>query len=119
MTSAYHETRLEHDPRRDVVWKAFGAIISATSCPQTPVCSTWVAATGSSSTTSLPGVASASTCGTAFRNTSIRASSRSSQALTQLDGIEDGSVDFAFASNLFEHIAQPDFTKVLTRFAPS
>lgn len=31
----------------------------------------------------------------------------------QLDAIEDGAVDYAFASNLFEHISQDDLTRVL------
>lgn len=35
-------------------------------------------------------------------------------SVTDLDGVEDGSVDFAFASNLFEHISQADLAKVLT-----
>jgi SAM-dependent methyltransferase len=32
---------------------------------------------------------------------------------TQLDAIEDAAVDFAFASNLFEHLTQPAFGAVL------
>jgi len=32
---------------------------------------------------------------------------------TDLAGIADQSVDFAFASNLFEHVSQADFAKVL------
>lgn len=34
-------------------------------------------------------------------------------SVTNLDAIEDGSVDFAFASNLFEHIPQEAFGSVL------
>ena len=34
--------------------------------------------------------------------------------VTDLDFLEDGSVDFAFASNLFEHLSKDDFSKVLT-----
>ncbi len=34
-------------------------------------------------------------------------------SVTDLGGIDDASVDFAFASNLFEHISQADFAKVL------
>ena len=33
--------------------------------------------------------------------------------VTDLSFLEDGSVDFAFASNLFEHISQDDFARVL------
>ena len=34
-------------------------------------------------------------------------------AVTDLDSVEDKSVDFAFASNLFEHIGQDDFVTTL------
>ena len=34
-------------------------------------------------------------------------------SVTDLSAIEDGSVDFAFASNLFEHLTQGDFALVL------
>ena len=34
-------------------------------------------------------------------------------SVTDLSAIEDGSVDFAFASNLFEHISKEDFAAVL------
>jgi SAM-dependent methyltransferase len=33
--------------------------------------------------------------------------------VTDLSALSDGSVDFGFASNLFEHITQPDFSNVL------
>ncbi len=33
---------------------------------------------------------------------------------TDLSGLDDGSVDYAFASNLFEHISQDDLAAVLT-----
>lgn len=34
-------------------------------------------------------------------------------SVTDLEFIEDGSVNFAFASNLFEHLTQPEFALVL------
>ena len=34
-------------------------------------------------------------------------------SVTDLGAIEDGSVDFAFASNLFEHVSQADFATTL------
>jgi hypothetical protein len=36
-------------------------------------------------------------------------------SVTELDGIEDASVDFAFASNLFEHIPQEALVAVLAQ----
>jgi SAM-dependent methyltransferase len=38
--------------------------------------------------------------------------------VTGLDFLADGSVDFAFASNLFEHIPQEDFARVLDSLRP-
>lgn len=35
--------------------------------------------------------------------------------VTDLSFLEDGSVDFAFASNLFEHVSQEDFASVLAQ----
>ena len=40
-------------------------------------------------------------------------SSRSSARVTDLSAIADGSVDFAFASNLFEHVTQQEFAETL------
>src|SRR5579863_6158279 len=34
--------------------------------------------------------------------------------VTDLEAIEDSSVDFVFASNLFEHLPQSEFAKTLT-----
>ena len=61
------------------------------------------------------GAASGSTCGKAFAAISRRASSRWSAASPTLDAIEDDSVDFAFASNLFEHIPQDALVAVLAQ----
>ena len=35
--------------------------------------------------------------------------------VTDPSRLEDGSIDYAFASNLFEHLSQADFAKVLDR----
>ena len=38
--------------------------------------------------------------------------------VTDLDAIADASIDFAFASNLFEHLTQDELVAVLTRLKP-
>ncbi len=37
-------------------------------------------------------------------------------SVTDLSSVEDGSVDFVFASNLFEHLRQDEFAVVLQQF---
>ncbi len=38
--------------------------------------------------------------------------------VTDLSSLEDGSIDYAFASNLFEHLTQADFAAVLASLRP-
>jgi SAM-dependent methyltransferase len=113
MSAGYHETRLAQDARRDVVWKAlwryfFRHRIAPQDC---------VLDLG---------------CGYGDFINNVEARRRLALDLwpqmpvhvapgveahvgpaTELGWIEDGSVDFAFASNLFEHIPQPAFAEVL------
>lgn len=111
--SGYHETRLAYDPRRNIVWKSlwdyhFSKLISPNACVLDLGCGygdfinnvvarrrigldVWDGITEHLQ----PGVESVVS------------------SVTQLEGIEDDSVDFAFACNLFEHITQNDFAKVL------
>lgn len=113
MSSGYHDSRLAHDARRDTVWKAlwryyFRKIVPSDGCVLDMGCGygefinnvtarrrigldTW----GGISEHLDPGVEPVV------------------GSVTDLSGIEDGSVDFAFASNLFEHIPQSDFVRVL------
>ena len=36
-------------------------------------------------------------------------------SITQLDGVPDGSVDYVFSSNCFEHVSQPDLVDCLAQ----
>lgn len=109
----YHETRLAYDPRRDVLWKTlcdaffqrlippqatvlelgagYGDFINHVRCAARIAVDRWAGMAEYLE----PGVAP-HTCD-----------------VTQLDAIADGSVDFVFSSNLFEHLSQSDFAIVL------
>jgi hypothetical protein len=113
VTVGYHESRLAYDPRREIVWNAlwryhFRKIISPDFC---------VLDLGSGYGDFINTVQ-------ARRRIALDAWEGFAEHLrpgiepivanvTQLDAIEEGSVDFAFASNLFEHIGQADFARVL------
>ena len=65
------------------------------------------------------GAGSRSTRGTDFAATSTPGVEAIVGRVTDLGGVADRSIDFAFASNLFEHISQSDFAKVLAALKPS
>jgi SAM-dependent methyltransferase len=113
MSSGYHESRLEFDQRRDTVWKAlwryhfrhlvpedgcvldlgcgYGEFINNVSARRRIGLDMWEGMPAHLASGVEPIVGS----------------------VTDLGGIAEGSVDFAFASNLFEHIAQADLAAVL------
>ena len=115
MSTGYHESRLAHDVRRDTVWQAlwrfyFRKIVPADGCVLDMGCGygefinnvvarrrigldMWEGIRGHLSPGVEPLVGS----------------------VTALDAIEDDSVDFAFASNLFEHIPQDALVAVLAQ----
>ncbi len=112
---SYHETRFAYDPRREIVWKTlcasyFGPLIR----PEFHVLELGA--------------------GYAYFINNVRCAKRTAidkwpqlpryvQAgvtarvgcVTDLDFLPDGSVDFVFASNLFEHLTQADFAATLDR----
>lgn len=111
----YHETRFAHDPKRDVLWKT--------------LCEAWLQRfVGAGACVLELG------CGYGHFINHIRGSRRialdswqgAAEFLapgvesvcanaTDLSAVEDDSVDFAFASNLFEHLAQDEFRSVLSQ----
>lgn len=113
MSSGYHESRLAHDSRRDTVWKAlwryyFRKLVPEDGCVLDMGCGYGefvnnVAARRRIGLDMWDGIGAHLAPGVEPVVGSV----------TDLSGIEDGSVDFAFASNLVEHIAQSDFAKVL------
>ena len=109
----YHGSRLPEDKRRDVLWTAlwryrFSAMVDAGDA---------VLDLGAGYCNFINSV-------TARRRIAVDAWAdfprhlapgieHNVGSVTDLDFLQDGSVDFAFASNLFEHLTQADFSVVL------
>lgn len=113
MNEGYHDTRLAHDPKRAKVWRAlwryffsrrvrpddvvldlgagYGDFINSVTARRRIAVDLW------------PGVADHVEPGVEVM---IGAADR-------LDSLADGSVDYAFASNLFEHLTQEQFASAL------
>jgi SAM-dependent methyltransferase len=111
---SYHDTRFAYDARRDVLWKTlcesyfqslipedgcvlelgtgYGHFINHVRCARRIAVDRW------------EGAARYVGEGVEFHAT----------ALSDLEAIDDGAVDFAFASNVFEHLTQKEFSGVLS-----
>ena len=115
MSTGYHDSRLSHDVRRDTVWQAlwlyyFRKIVPADGCVLDLGCGYGefinnVAARRRIGLDMWDGIKSHLAPGVEPIVSSV----------TDLGAIEDNSVDFAFASNLFEHIPQDALVKVLAQ----
>jgi len=113
MTKGYHGSRLPADNRRDVLWRTLWQDYFRTRVPANGC----VLDLGSGYGQFINNV-------TARRRIAIDAWEDFPDYLepgieaivgdvTDLSKIEDGSVDYAFASNLFEHLTQNEFAEVL------
>jgi SAM-dependent methyltransferase len=113
--AGYHDSRLEHDPKRDVVWRAlwryhFSRLVRPQDCVLDLGCGYGefinnVTARRRIAVDMWDGI-------TAHLAPGVEPIV---SAVNRLEAVPDGSVDFAFASNLFEHIAQSDFAEVLAQ----
>jgi SAM-dependent methyltransferase len=113
LSSGYHETRLTDDPKRDLVWRAlwryhFRHFVREDDCVLDLGCGYGVFI---NQVTAQRRIALDNWAGfPAYLKPGIEPVTG---AVTDLDFLPDGGVDFAFASNLFEHIPQSDFVRVL------
>jgi SAM-dependent methyltransferase len=115
MTNGYHQTRLSFDPRRDVVWESlwrfhFCKLISPNDCVLDLGCGYGnfinnVIARRRIAIDSWGGFVK-------YVDSDVE---RVVGSVTDLDFIEEGVVNFAFASNLFEHLSRDAFACVLER----
>jgi SAM-dependent methyltransferase len=110
---SYHESRLTPDAKRDVVWEAlwrfhFKRLVPADGC---------VLDLGAGYGNFINNVAAkrriALDMWPDFPQFLAPGVESHVGAVTDLDFLADGAVDFAFASNLFEHIPQAAFAQVL------
>ena len=112
---SYHDSRLTQDARRDTVWKAlwryvFRHRIAADDCVLDLGCGYGefinnVTARRRIGLDMWPGIRKHLGPGVEGIVGSV----------TDLGGIDDASIDFAFASNLFEHVSQDQFASVLAQ----
>jgi SAM-dependent methyltransferase len=115
---SYHESRLTPDAKRDVVWQAlwrfhFNRIISADDCVLD-----LGAGYGSFINTVQAKRRIALDTWPDFPRYLAPGVEPIVGPVTDLDVLADGSIDFAFASNLFEHIPQDAFARVLDGLRP-
>ena len=113
MNAGYHESRLTPDPRRDVLWRTlcryhFSKLIPTDAC---------VLDLGSGYGNFINSVTArrriAIDSWPDFPNFVDHAVETVVGDVRDLEFLENGSVDFAFASNIFEHLTQADFAAVL------
>ena len=113
VTEGYHQTRLNFDPRRDAVWRSlwrfyFCKLISPSDCVLDLGCGYGdfinnVIARRRIAIDSWEGFL-------AYVDPTIE---RTVGSVIDLDFIEEGAVNFALASNLFEHLSKVDFACAL------
>lgn len=113
MTDGYHGSRFAADARRDALWRSlwryhFRALVPADGCVLDLGCGygsfiNQVAARRRIALDSWPG----------FTRHLAPGVEAIVGDVADLGAVEDGSVDFAFASNLFEHLPQAGFAAVL------
>ena len=116
--AGYHEARLPADARRDVLWQAlwryyFSRIVRPGDCVLDLGAGygnfiNAVVARRRIAVDAWPGFCTHLAEGVEGHVTPV----------TELGAVEDGSVDFAFASNLFEHLVQADLVTTLQALAP-
>jgi SAM-dependent methyltransferase len=113
LSTGYHQSRLTHDPKRDVVWQAlwryhFGRFVHPDHCVLDLGCGygnfiNQVVARRRIALDSWEDFP-------AYLAPGVEAVVG---VVTDLDFLPERGVDFAFASNVFEHIPQSDFARVL------
>lgn len=118
MNDGYHETRFSPDPRRRVVWGAlwrfhFSRLIAPSDCVLDLGCGygdfvNTVVARRRIAVDAWPG----------FPTHVAQGVETHVGSAVDLGFLDDGAVNFAFASNLFEHLSQPELATLLAALRP-
>ena len=111
--NAYHDVRCTRDPRRLVLWRTlwrhhFSAIVPRSACVLDLGCGYGEFINSVEARRRI-----ALDCWDGFPAFLAPGVEAIVASVTDLDRLEDGVVDFAFASNLFEHLTQADFATTL------
>jgi SAM-dependent methyltransferase len=113
LNAGYHQSRLTADPKRDLVWKAlwryhFSRLVRPDDCVLDLGCGY-----GSFINQVVARRRIALDMWEDFPPYMAEGVEAMIGGVTELDFLPERGVDFAFASNLFEHIPQADFARVL------
>ncbi|HTI81495.1 MAG TPA: class I SAM-dependent methyltransferase [Acetobacteraceae bacterium] len=113
LNSGYHGSRLTLDPRRDVLWRTlwnhyFSKLVPTDACVLDLGCGY-----GNFINNVVAGRRIAVDMWPDFPHFIDHAVETVVGDVRDLEFLENGSVDFAFASNVFEHVTQADFAAVL------
>ncbi|MBM3485656.1 MAG: class I SAM-dependent methyltransferase [Alphaproteobacteria bacterium] len=115
--SGYHATRFVHDPRRDVVWRALWDLQFARYVPPDGC----VLELGAGHGHFINAAVARRRIAVDVWPGMVEHLAPGVEAIVarahELDAIEDGSVDFALASNLFEHMDKAEFAATLAALA--
>ena len=117
MIEGYHDTRLAHDPRRDHVWKALWRYYFRYRIRPTDT----VLDLGCGYGDFINNVVAARRIAIDVWPGIVDHLHKDVEAIvgpvSDLSAVADGSVDYAFASNLFEHVSQEEFAQALASLA--
>jgi len=113
LIAGYHDTRLAPDPRRDAVWKALWRYYFRHRIRATDSVLDLGAGYGDFINNVVASRRAAIDLWPGFEAHLDTAVDAIVGPVSDLSRIADGSIDYAFASNLFEHISQDEFAATL------
>jgi SAM-dependent methyltransferase len=119
----YHDTRLAHDPRRDAVWKALWRYYFRRRIRPSDTVLDLGCGYGDFINNVVAARRIALDLWPGFERHLQSPVEAIVGPVNDLSAIADGSVDYAFASNLFEHVTQQEFAETLaslrTKLSPT
>src|SRR5262245_61556741 len=113
MTRHYHQTRFTADPRRDVLWQTLWPSFFRYRVPQNACVLDLGSGYGQFINNVVARRRIAIDSWPGFADHLVPGVEAITGDVADLSMIEDGAVDFAFASNLFEHLTQSQLASAL------